>query len=130
MAKEKILIVDDEPDIVETVTIMLQARHYEVITALGGEEGFTKARFERPDLVLLDIMMPDLDGYSVCSKLREDSHTKNIPIIMFSAKGEASSINKSYKMGADSFIVKPFSLAILLDKIGKLINNRSSLRFN
>ena len=88
MPKSRILLVDDEPDIVETVAFMLQTRNYSVSVASGGLEGIQKAKSEHPDLVLLDIMMPDVDGYDVCMRLKSDEETKHIPIIMLTAKGE------------------------------------------
>ncbi len=119
MAKGKILIIDDEPDIVETVSFMLQARNFSVITAIDGFAGIEQAKLNKPDLILLDIMMPGMDGYETCLKLRSDKDTKNIPIIMFTAKGESESVQKAHKSGANDYIVKPFSLPTLLNKINK-----------
>ena len=92
MGKEKILIIDDEPDIVETLTLMLQARNYDVVTAMDGTEGLAKVKTERPDLTLLDIMMPGMSGYDVCQKLKESNDTKKMPVIMLTAKGENEAI--------------------------------------
>jgi len=122
MPKVKILIIDDEPDIVETVSYMLKSRDYAVITALDGLEGLEKARTERPDLILLDIMMPDISGYDVCIKLKSDDSTKNIPIIMISAKSENEIMLKSKSLGAEAYILKPFRLSTLLDTMKKFIN--------
>lgn len=121
MSKSRILLVDDEPDIVETAAFMLQARNYSVSTALGGLECIEKARDEHPDLILLDIMMPDMDGYDVCMRLKTDEDTKHIPIIMLTAKGESEAVLKSHSLGADDYIVKPFSLPTLLGKMKKLL---------
>lgn len=121
MSKSRILLVDDEPDIVETVSFMLQSRNYQVSVASGGKEGLEKAQNEHPDLLLLDIMMPDIDGYDVCMKLKGDEKTKDIPIIMLTAKGESEAVLKSHSLGADDYVVKPFSLPTLLSKLKKYL---------
>lgn len=121
MSKNRILLVDDEPDIVETVTFMLQARNYSVKVASGGLEGIEKAKSEHPDLILLDIMMPDMDGYEVCTKLKADEATKDIPIVMLTAKGESEAVLRSHSLGADGYVVKPFSLPTLLSKLRNLL---------
>ncbi len=122
MSRSRILLVDDEPDIVETVSFMLQSRNYQVSVASGGQEGIEKAREEHPDLLLLDIMMPDIDGYDVCMKLKGDADTKDIPIIMLTAKGESEAVLKSHSLGADDYVVKPFSLPTLLSKLKKFLD--------
>ncbi|MFC1718126.1 response regulator transcription factor [Candidatus Poribacteria bacterium] len=122
MSRSRILLVDDEPDIVETVSFMLQSRNYQVSVASGGQEGIEKARDEHPDLLLLDIMMPDIDGYDVCMKLKGDADTKDIPIIMLTAKGESEAVLKSHSIGADDYVVKPFSLPTLLSKLRKFLD--------
>ncbi|MBD3183050.1 response regulator [Candidatus Poribacteria bacterium] len=121
MTKNRILLVDDEPDIVETAAFMLQSYSFQVITAGNGIECIEKAKKEQPDLILLDIMMPEMNGYEVCAKLREDDSTKHIPIIMLSAKGESEAILKSHKIGADDYVVKPFSMPTLLSKLEKVL---------
>ena len=122
MSRSRILLVDDEPDIVETVSFMLQSRNYQVSIASGGQEGIDKAKEEHPDLLLLDIMMPGMDGYDVCMKLKADSDTKDIPIIMLTAKGESEAVLKSHSLGADDYVVKPFSLPTLLSKLKKFLD--------
>ena len=122
MSKSRILLVDDEPDIVETVSFMLQSRNYQVSVASGGQEGLEKAKNEHPDLLLLDIMMPDIDGYDVCMKLKANEDTKDIPIIMLTAKGESEAVLKSHSLGADDYVVKPFSLPTLLSKLKKFLD--------
>ena len=121
MAIGKILIVDDEPDIVETMTFMLQARNYSVSVASGGLEGIKKARTEVPDLILLDIMMPDMDGYAACKRLKANKITGHIPVIMLTAKGENEAVLKAHSIGADDYVVKPFSLPTLLSKLKKFL---------
>ena len=124
MEKSKILVVDDEPDIVETVSFMLQARNFDVITASDGLEGLAKVRTENPDLILLDIMMPVMDGYEVCIKLKKDKDTQSIPVIMLTARGENEAVIRAHKSGADDYIVKPFSLPTLVSKLNKLLNRQ------
>ena len=123
MSKSRILIVDDEPDIAETVSFMLQNRNYMVSIASGGQEGINKTKTEHPDLLLLDITMPDVDGYDVCMKLKADEDTRDIPIIMLTAMGESEAVLKSHSIGADDYVVKPFSLPILLSKLKKILGN-------
>ena len=122
MSKNRILLVDDEPDIVETVSFMLQSHNYLVSVASGGQEGMEKAKNEQPDLLLLDIMMPDIDGYDVCMKLKSEDETKDIPIIMLTAKGESEAVLRSHRLGADDYVVKPFSLPTLLSKMKKFLD--------
>ena len=121
MGKNKILIVDDEPDIIETVSFMLQARNFDVITASDGFEGLSKVKSEHPDLTLLDIMMPGIDGYDVCIRLKKDIDTKTMTVIMLTARGENEAVIKAHKSGADDYIVKPFTLPTLLNKLNKLL---------
>jgi len=121
MAISKILIVDDEPDIAETMAFMLQARNYSVSVASGGLEGIEKAKTEVPDLILLDIMMPDMDGYDACKKLKANKITGHIPVIMLTAKGENEAVLKAHSIGADDYVVKPFSLPTLLNKLKKFL---------
>ena len=117
MARKKILVIDDETDIAETVKFLLELRNYEVITAEDGYKGINKAQETSPDLVLLDIIMPNLDGYDTCKRLKSNEKTNNIPIIMFTAKGESDSVEKAINAGATGYIVKPFNPTVLLDKI-------------
>jgi len=121
MAGTKILLVDDEPDIVETVAFMLQTRNYSVSIASGGLEGIEKAKTEDPDLILLDVMMPDMDGLDVCKKLKADVSTKDIPVVMLIGKDENEAVLKAHSAGADDYVVKPFSLPTLLGKLRKFL---------
>jgi two-component system, OmpR family, alkaline phosphatase synthesis response regulator PhoP len=124
MGKSKILVIDDEPDIVDTVSFMLQARNFDVITASNGLEGLAKVRSEHPDLALLDIMMPGMDGYDVCIKLKKDKDTMNMPVIMLTARGENDAVIRAHKSGADDYIVKPFNLPTLISKLNKLLDRQ------
>jgi two-component system, OmpR family, alkaline phosphatase synthesis response regulator PhoP len=117
----RILVIDDDFDIVETVTFMLESRGYYVITALGGEEGLVKAKERLPDIILLDLMMPLMDGFEVCQKLKNDEDTKNIPVIILTARGDSEAHYKAFKLSADDYIVKPFNLPALIAKLNKFI---------
>ena len=120
MAK-KILIVDDEAELVGLVKIRLEAVGYEVLKAFDGQEGLDKAKLEKPDLILLDVMMPKMDGYKVCGLLKMDARFKKIPIILFSAKAQKEDVELAKEVGADLYITKPFEAPILLAKIKELL---------
>ncbi|MDQ1317116.1 MAG: two-component system, cell cycle response regulator [Candidatus Poribacteria bacterium] len=122
MPKSKILIIDNEQDIVDTLTLMLQARDYSVCSAKDGQDGLDKAKNERPNLILLDIMTEGVDGYNVCMKLKSDRDTKNIPVVIISGKIGRDSIIKCHSLGVSDFIVKPFNLPTLLGKLGKFLD--------
>lgn len=120
MAK-KILVVDDEKDLVETLTFRLEANNYEVIKAYDGQDGLEKARGEKPDLIILDLMLPKMDGYKVCRMLKFDEKYKRIPIIMFTARAQDSDKKMGMEVGADGYIIKPFEPKALLDKMAELL---------
>src|SRR5579859_3312990 len=102
---QKILIIDDEQTTVDLITILLQRRGFEVITALRAQDGLRSAYQSQPDLVLLDIMMPDMDGWEVCRRLREVS---DMPIVFLTARSEIRDVVKGLEMGADDYVVKPY----------------------
>ena len=113
----KILVVDDEEDIVTALSIRLKAMGYDVIVAYDGMSALTKAREENPGLILLDIMLPKLDGYKVCRILKFDEKYRHIPIIMITAKVSESDIKMGSEVGANAYINKPFNPAELIGKI-------------
>jgi len=117
MPKENILIVDDEDDVLELVRYNLEKEGYAVQTAVCGEEALTKARAKLPDLIILDLMLPGIDGLSVCKKLKEDTKTQNIPVIMLTAKSEDSDIVSGLELGADDYVTKPFSPKVLIARV-------------
>ncbi len=121
MARKKILIVDDEPDIILMVSNRLKAKGYDVVSALDGQAGLELAKSAKPDLIILDLMLPKMDGYKVCSFIKKDSRYSKIPIIMFSAKAQQDDIKIGQDAGADAYIVKPFDAPILLGKIAELL---------
>lgn len=114
MDKKKILIVDDEKNIVDIIAFNLKKEGYDVITAEDGEEGVEKTFSENPDLILLDIMMPKMDGYEACRKIREKKHT---PIIMLTARAEEVDKVLGLEMGADDYVTKPFSVRELMARV-------------
>ncbi|MEA3494058.1 MAG: response regulator [Candidatus Margulisiibacteriota bacterium] len=119
---KRILVVDDEPDMVNVIKLRLEANKYEVLVASDGPEGLNIARIQRPDLIILDIMLPKMDGFKVSRMLKYDERFKNIPIIMFSAKVQSSDIERGREMGADAYITKPFKAEDLLAKIRELLD--------
>jgi DNA-binding response OmpR family regulator len=114
---KKILIVDDEDDILHFLDLVLREKGFAVVTATGGQEALTRAQLERPDLILLDIMMPQMDGWEVLKLLRVDEETAAIPVAMLSARTEARDRVQGLQEGAVDYICKPFSLQELLGKI-------------
>ena len=117
MHKSKILIVDDEEDILDLVHYNLTKEGYEVFKVTTGEEAIESARDNMPELILLDLMLPGLDGLTACKILKNDPKTHNIPIIMLTAKGEESDIVTGLELGADDYIPKPFSPRVLLARV-------------
>lgn len=124
MDKKKILLVDDEKDLVETVALRLQANGYEVIPAYDGEEAFKRAKEAKPDLIILDLMLPKMDGYKVCGLLKSDSRHKHIPILIFTARAQEIDRKMAEEAGADAYFIKPFEPKALLDKIKELIEKK------
>lgn len=116
----KILVVDDEPDVVSLLKMRLESAGYEVITASNGEEGLQRAIEEKPDLVLLDIIMPVVDGNELCWLLKDDVRTRHLPVIMLTAKGTKFDRMYGLAAGAMEYITKPYDTQELLEKVGKL----------
>ena len=121
MPDAKVLLVDDDPVILKLLQVNFEMEGYTVMTAADGVEGLEKARSERPDIVLLDIMMPRMDGLQVTQALKGDESTKDIPIILLSAKAQASDIQAGRDMGADDYLTKPFDPLELLERVGDLL---------
>lgn len=118
---KKILIADDRPEVVELVRVTLESGDYQIFEACNGKEALEKIRKEKPDLVLLDVIMPKMDGFEVCRKLKKDPGTQKIPIIMLTAKGQKVDQEKGRKLGTNGYIVKPFSPSALLIKIEEIL---------
>jgi DNA-binding response OmpR family regulator len=122
MNPKKILIVDDEPDLVETVRYPLEMEGYQVLVAYNGEEGLNQARKDSPDLIILDLMLPKLDGYKVCRLLKFDERYKHIPILMLTAKTQEKDRLLGKETGADDYMTKPFDFDKLLEKVNSYLN--------
>ncbi len=122
MNKGKILVVDDEINITQILEFSIGAEGYEVISAQNGEEAIDKARREQPDLIILDIMMPIIDGYEACRILKSNPLTKNIPVVLLTAKGRDIDKRLGYEVGATDYIIKPFSPNKLIDRIHELLS--------
>jgi len=121
MESQKILIVDDEAGIVNIVKARLEANNYRVVTAYDGEEALEKTSQETPDLILLDLMLPKIDGYMICSLLKKDARYASIPIILFSARSTEADKALGMKVGANAYITKPVNMDSLLAKIDELL---------
>ena len=119
--KVKILIVEDEAEMREAIKLRLEANQFEVITAADGSEGLSKSRTEKPNLIILDIMLPKLDGFRLCRMLKFDENYKNIPVIILTAKTQKTDINRGKEMGAEAYITKPFKSEELLAEINELL---------
>lgn len=117
MGKKKILVVDDQVDLVKTVQFSLELGGYKVLAAYNGEDALNQARKENPDLILLDIMLPKLDGYKVCRLLKFDEKYKHIPILMMTAKTQEKDKLIGKETGANEYITKPFDLEKLNEMI-------------
>ena len=119
--KKRILIVEDEIELNEMIKMRLEANDFEITTAFDGQEGLEKARELEPDLIILDLMLPKIDGYKVCGLLKSDSRYNKIPIIIFTALAQTSNKEMGMELGADAYITKPFQSEVLLTKIKELI---------
>ncbi|MFQ5951840.1 MAG: response regulator [Candidatus Omnitrophota bacterium] len=117
----KILIIDDEPSVVKMVEFRLKKDGFDVITAQNGAEGLEKAKAESPDIILLDILMPEMDGHETLLRLKDSAETRSIPVIMLTAKGQIEDIERSSKEGAMDYISKPYDPVVLLSKIRKAL---------
>jgi two-component system, OmpR family, alkaline phosphatase synthesis response regulator PhoP len=126
MAKEHILVVDDEEDILELVRYNLVKEGYRVTTVASGEEALKSARTVQPDILLLDLMLPGVDGLEVCRLLKQDPKTQHIPIIMLSAKGEEADIVTGLELGAADYITKPFSPKVLIARLRAVLRRRAA----
>ncbi len=126
MSGAKILVIDDEPGVVTALKEWLEGNRYEVLTALDGESGLNKAFSEKPDLIILDILMPGIDGYQVLKRLRANQVNRRTPVLMLTAKGEIDSIEHSQKLEASDYFIKPVDLEKLREAIHKYIRIRQA----
>ena len=124
MANEHILVVDDEEDILELVQYNLKREGYRVLCSKSGEEALDMARSEQPDLIVLDLMLPGMDGLEVTKALKSSDRTKDIPILMLTAKGEESDIVAGLELGADDYVTKPYSPRILTARVRAVLRRK------
>ena len=121
LRKKRVLIVEDEESLLKLETILLTVKGFEVIGAITGKMAIDKIGVEAFDLVLLDIMLPDIDGFEVCLQLRKDPRTASVPIIMLTGQRSQSDYDKGMMCGANSYFVKPFKSAMIIDEINRLL---------
>jgi len=126
--RSRVLVVDDEPDLVRILEFGLKAAGYEVVTASDGQEGLKKAREVQPDIILLDLMLPKLDGYKVCRLLKFDERYKQIPIMILSARTQEGDQTLAHEMGANRFMTKPYEFAEILEHIQALLKEAAAAR--
>ncbi len=124
MSKEKILVIEDDEDIQELIRYTLSREGYQVFAATDGEAGLKKVEATLPDLVLLDLMLPGMDGLEICKAIRSGVKTQTIPVIMLTAKGEEADMVAGLEVGADDYMAKPFSPRILLARIRTVLRRR------
>lgn len=117
MDRKKILLVDDSSTVLLMEKMILSKSEYDVVTARDGIEGVEKARNERPDLILMDVVMPRMDGFEAVRKLREDAATRSIPVIMVTTRGELQSVEAGYASGCSDYVTKPINGLELLTKV-------------
>ncbi len=117
MSRKKILLVDDSSTVLLMERMILSKNQYDVVTAKDGLEGIEKARSEKPDLILMDVVMPRMDGFEACQKLREADETRAIPVIMVTTRGELASVESGYAAGCNEYVTKPINGLELLAKV-------------
>ena len=118
----KVLIADDEPNIVTSIEYLMTKSGYQVAVARNGEEALELVESFRPDLVLLDVMMPRRSGYDVCQQMREHPEWRHIKVVMLSAKGREAEVSRGLSLGADAYLTKPFSNRELIAKVASLLD--------
>ena len=126
-SKAKILVVDDEPNIVQTLKDRLEMNEYAVVTACNGDEGLRTAHREQPDLILLDVIMPILDGHEMLAQLRQEEWGRDVSVIMLTARSQTQDIQRAKDCSIDDYIIKPFDLSELLEKIESILERRKTL---
>lgn len=117
MTRKKILIVDDSSTVLLMEKMILSSGPYDVVSARDGQEGLEKARSELPDLILMDVIMPRMDGFEACRRIREEESTRAIPVIMVSTRGEMQSLETGYEAGCSDYVTKPINGLELISKV-------------
>ena len=126
MAKTKVLVIEDDRSLAEVLQYNLKQAGYEVVVATDGQDGLLQAQIKSPDIVILDLMLPIVDGLDVCRRLRADSSTKDLSIVMLTAKAEESDELIGFSLGADDYVTKPFSVKVLLERVKALRRRRAA----
>ena len=121
MSKGKLLIVDDDMDFITAVAARLESRGFIVTKAFNGKEGLEKVYAEKPDAIILDVMMPEMNGFEVCKKLKTDEKYKDVPVVMLTARSSPEDVKFAKEMGSDAYFVKPFELDMLLYELNALL---------
>lgn len=121
MSAPRVVVIDDEPFIRQILEFGLKAEGFEVVTACDGADGLAAVRRERPDCIVCDIMMPEIDGYTVCRELKGDDTLRRIPIVLLSAKGSAADLQTGFAAGCDDYVTKPFSPRKLTELLRTLL---------
>ncbi len=124
MARESVLIIEDEEDIQELINYSLSKEGYQTTAVTSGEEGLRTAKSKQPNLIVLDLMLPGMDGLEICRLLKNDPKTQHIPIVMLTAKGEESDVVTGLELGADDYITKPFSPKVLVARIRTILRRK------
>ncbi|GBE05844.1 MAG TPA: response regulator [Nitrospirae bacterium] len=125
MEKPRVLIVDDEPDIVESIKFRLEIEDIVCLTAFDGEDALMKAKREKPDLILLDVMLPKINGYKIARMLKFDENYRNTPIIMLTARTQLKDVKLGKETGADEYVTKPFDMESLVELVMKHLGDRA-----
>ncbi len=126
--KKRVLLVDDEEDLVAALSVRLEASGFEVLVAKDGLEALKRSRTDNPDLIVLDLMLPKMDGYKVARLLKFDKRYSHIPILILTARGEDSDREMSRKVGADDYMVKPFASTELISRLRKLLEAKEKVK--
>lgn len=124
--KSRILLIDDHQTVFRLLEAIVRIKGYQLCYAESGQQGIVMARQEQPDLILLDVMMPDIDGFKVCQYLKENADTKHIPVMFLTARGADDDLNAGRKAGADGFMTKPFQTVDVLRQIERLLPVKKS----
>jgi CheY-like chemotaxis protein len=127
MKPKRILVVDDEARVREMIDFRLRLFGYEVLHAEDGKEALAIASKEKPDLVLLDVMMPELDGFQVCKRLKQHEKTRDIPVVMLTAKAEAKDVTRAFNSGAVDYVVKPYDPTVLQQKVAQSLGSTAGV---
>ena len=123
-ARPRVLLVDDEPSIVKMVGKRLEVEGFDVLVAVDGQEALEKATTQNPDLIILDLMLPQRNGFEVCSTLKQDARYRHIPIIIFTGKGQAGDDQRGQECGADAFVTKSSGKGVLIEQVRTLLNKQ------